>query len=133
MRTKIFINLAVKDLNKSKEFFEKLGYTFNPQFTDDTGACLVISDEIYAMLLTHPKFKEFTQKEIVDTTKNIEVITALSFESREKVEEMMTKVLDAGGTEVPRPQDYDFMFLKAFEDLDGHIWEIFWMDESKIK
>ena len=133
MRTKIFINLAVKDLNKSKEFFEKLGYTFNPQFTDDTGACLVISDEIYAMLLTHPKFKEFTQKEIVDTTKNIEVITALSFESREKVEEMMTKVLDAGGTEVPRPQDYDFMFLKAFEDLDGHTWEIFWMDESKIK
>ena len=133
MRTKIFINLAVKDLNKSKEFFEKLGYTFNPQFTDDTGACLVISDEIYAMLLTHPKFKEFTQKEIVDTTKNIEVITALSFESREKVEEMMTKVLDAGGTEVPRSQDYDFMFLKAFEDLDGHTWEIFWMDESKIK
>ena len=132
MATQIFVNLPVKDLNKSMAFFKSIGYSFNPQFTDETAACLVISNEIYAMLLTHEKFKEFTTKEIVDATKSTEVLIALSTESKAEVNTMLDKVIKAGGKEFRQPMDYGFMFSRSFEDLDGHVWEILWMDPKSI-
>lgn len=132
MATQIFINLAVKDLTKSMEFFTKLGYTFNPQFTDDTAACMVISETIYAMLLTHKKFKEFTPKDIADSTKTTEVMIALSADSKDKVNELVDKAIAAGGTKTREPKDYGFMFERSFNDLDGHIWEVIWMDPAAI-
>jgi predicted lactoylglutathione lyase len=133
MPTKIFVNLAVKDLERSKEFFKQLGFTFNPQFTDETAACMVIADDIYAMLLTRPKFKEFTKKEVADAHKTTEVLTCLSFDSKEKVNEVVDGAIAAGGTEAREPQDYGFMYGRSFNDLDGHIWEIIWMDPSHIQ
>ncbi|MEJ7677841.1 MAG: VOC family protein [Segetibacter sp.] len=122
------MNLPVKDLNKSKEFFNKIGFTINPQFTDETAACVVISEDIYAMILTHAKFKEFTKKEIADSTKTTEVLTCLSSESKDKVNEMVDKAIAAGATEARDPMDYGFMYARSFNDPDGHIWEIMWMD-----
>ncbi|HYE75932.1 MAG TPA: VOC family protein [Blastocatellia bacterium] len=133
MSKKIFVNLPVKDLNKSKEFFTKLGYSFNQQFTNDNAACLVISDNIYAMLLTHGFFKTFTPKEICDATKSTEVLICLSCESREQVDELISKAVQAGGTTYKEPQDHGFMYGNAFQDLDGHIWELMRMDQSAIK
>lgn len=128
MTTKIFVNLPVKDLEKSKAFFAKLGYRFNPQFTDETAACMVITDDIYAMLLTKAKFKEFTKKAIADATQTTEVLTCLSVDSKAKVDEMLDAALEAGATEARDPMDYGFMYGRSFNDLDGHIWEIIWMD-----
>jgi predicted lactoylglutathione lyase len=133
MSTKIFVNLAVKDLDRSMAFFKQLGFTFNPQFTDQTAACMVVTDDIYAMLLTHPKFKEFTQKDIADAHKTTEVLTALSFDSKTKVNEIIDKAVAAGGTEAREPFDYGFMYGRSFNDLDGHIWEVFWMDPSHVR
>ena len=133
MATKIFVNLAVKDLDRSKAFFDRLGFTFNPQFTDQTAACMAITDDIYAMLLTHPKFKEFTKKDIADAHKTTEVLTCLSFGSKEKVNEIVDRAIAAGGTEAREPQDYGFMYGRSFNDPDGHIWEIIWMDPSHIQ
>lgn len=133
MARKIFVNLAVKDLEKSKNFFTKLGFTFNEQFTDETAASMVIADGIYSMLLTEPKFKTFTKKELVDAKKSTEVLTALSAESKEEVDAMMDKVKSAGGTEFRATEDYGWMYGRSFEDLDGHVWEIFWMDPNHIK
>jgi uncharacterized protein len=130
MATKIFVNLPVKDLQRSMEFWQALGYSFNPKFTDDTAACMVITDDIYSMLLTHSKFKEFTPKEISDSSRSTEVLTALSCDSKEEVNRIMEKVLNAGGTEARPPDDYGFMYSRSFNDPDGHIWEIFWMDPS---
>lgn len=131
MATKIFVNLPVKDLTKTTEFFTKLGYTFNPQFTDENATCMVIDDAqgIYAMLLVEPFFKTFIPNhEIADSEKTKEVLTALSCESREAVDQMMEKALAAGAIE-PRPaQDLGFMYGRAFQDLDNHIWELFYMD-----
>ncbi|HSB84426.1 MAG TPA: VOC family protein [Nitrosarchaeum sp.] len=132
MGTKVFINLPVKDLNKSKEFFAKLGFTFNPQFTDKNAACMVISEENYAMLLVESFFKTFTKKEIVNAKTGTEVLVALSAESKAKVDEMLTKALAAGAKETREPQDHGFMYGRSLEDLDGHIWEIFWMDPKAI-
>jgi predicted lactoylglutathione lyase len=131
--TKIFVNLPVADLEKSMAFFRQLGFSFNPQFTDDTAACMVISDDIYAMLLTHAKFKEFTRKPISDAHQSTEVLTALSFESRAKVDEIAGKALAAGGTEARETFDYGFMYGRSINDLDGHIWEMFWMDPAAVK
>ncbi len=128
MATKIFVNLPVKDLNSSKDFFTKIGFTINPQFTDETAACVVISEDIYAMILTHTKFKEFTKKEIADSTKTTEVLTCLSTDSKDKVNEMVNKAISAGATEANDAMDYGFMYARSFNDLDGHIWEIMWMD-----
>jgi hypothetical protein len=133
MPTKIFVNLAVKDLDKSISFFKALGFTFNPQFTDQTAACMVISSDIYAMLLTHEKFKQFTKKPIADARQMTEVLTALSCDSKAEVNALLDKAIAAGGTETRPPQDYGFMYGRSFDDLDGHIWEIFWMDPSAIK
>lgn len=132
MATKIFVNLPIKDLGKSQDFFTKLGYSFNPQFSDENAACLVISEDIYAMLLTEPFFKTFTKKEIADARKSTEVLVALSSESKQEVDDLLRKALAAGATEAREPQDHGFMYGRSFEDLDGHIWEIFWMDPSAI-
>ena len=130
MPTKIFVNLPVKNLDSSMDFFKGLGFSFNPQFTDETAACMVISDHIYAMLLTENKFKEFTKKEIADATKTTEVLTALSTDSKDKVNSLVDTALASGATEAREPMDYGFMFGRSFNDLDGHIWEIFHMDMS---
>ncbi len=128
MSTKIFVNPPVKDLDRSKAFFAKLGYTFNPKFTDATAACMVISEDIYSMLLTEARFKDFATKPVVDAHKATEVLIALSQDSRERVNEVVDTAIKAGASE-PRPaDDYGFMFQRSFADLDGHVWEIFWMD-----
>ena len=134
MSKKIFVNMPVKDLNKSKEFFSKLGYTFNNQFSDESGACMVVSDDIYAMLLSHEKFKSFSPKEICDTTKSQEVLICLSCDSRSEVDDIVGKALAAGGTLAQKePMDYGFMYGNSFYDLDGHAWENFWMDPNHVQ
>lgn len=133
MFTNIFVNLPVKDLEKTKAFFTKLGLTFNAQFTDEKAASLVIGPNIYAMLITEPFFKTFTTREIADTTKTTEVLLALSVESREKVDEVVSLAVEAGGKEHRPAQDYGWMYTKNFEDLDGHIWEVLWMDPAHIQ
>ena len=109
MATKIFVNLPVKNLNKSIEFFTKLGFTFNPQFTDETATCMIVADDIFVMLLTEDKFKTFTPKEICDATKSTEVLVCLSSESRAKVDDMVRKAVAAGGTTYNDPQNHGFM------------------------
>ena len=131
MISKIFVNLPVKDLGKSMAFFKAVGFSFNPQFTDKTAACMVMSDDIYAMLLTHDKVKEFTKKPIADARKTTELLTALAVENKAKVNELADKAIKAGGTEAYAPKDYGFMFARSFEDPDGHIWEVFWMDPTQ--
>ena len=133
MVSKIFVNLPVKDLDKSMGFFKAIGFSFNPQFTDKTAACMVMSDDIYAMLLTHDKVKEFTKKPIADANKTLEVLTALAVESKAKVNELADKAINACGKEAYSPKDYGFMFTRSFEDPDGHIWELFWMDETQVQ
>lgn len=130
---KIFVNLPVKDLDASIAFFKAVGFSFNPQFTDETAACMVMSEDIYAMLLTHAKVKEFSKKAIANAHKTTEVLTALSVETKEKVNEIADKALKAGGAETYPPKDYGFMFGRSFEDPDGHIWEVFWMDPSHVQ
>ena len=132
MATKIFVNLPVKNLDKSMAFFERLGFSFNAQFTDETAACMVVSGDIYVMLLTHDKFKLFTPKAIADATKSTEVLVCLSSESRKKVDEMVRKAVAAGGTTYNEPQDHGFMYGHGFQDLDGHIWEILFMEPSAV-
>ncbi|MGQ0484768.1 MAG: VOC family protein [Hyphomicrobiales bacterium] len=133
MATKIFVNLPVRDLKKSMDFFTRLGFKFNPQFTDETAACMVISEDIYSMLLTHAKFREFTPKAIADATKATEVLTGLSMDSRAKVDSLVETALKAGATPARDPKDHGFMYERSFNDLDGHIWEIFWMDPGAVK
>jgi predicted lactoylglutathione lyase len=132
MATKIFVNLPVKDLNRSIAFFTKLKYTFNPQFTDENATCMIISEDIYAMLLVEKFFKTFTPKTIPDAGKSTEVILALSADSRQDVDEMIARVLGAGGKESREIQDLGFMYSRGFEDPDGHLWEIFYMDPNTI-
>lgn len=132
MSTKIFVNLPVQHLDKSVEFFSRLGFSFNPQFTDETATCMIVSDDIFVMLLTEAKFKMFTPKEVCDATKSTEVLVCLSTESREKVDEMVRKAVAAGGTTYSQPQDHGFMYVHSFQDLDGHIWELMHMDPSAV-
>jgi predicted lactoylglutathione lyase len=129
----IFVNLPVKDLVKSMAFFEALGFSFNPQFTDETAACMVISDTIFAMLLTHEKFAGFSPKPIADTSKTTEVLIALSRDDREAVDAIVKAALAAGGSTFNQPQDHGFMYGHAFRDLDGHVWEVFWMDPAAVQ
>ncbi len=127
-----FRESAGKNLNKSVEFFTKLGFKFNAQFTDETATCMIVGEDIFVMLLTQAKFKTFIPKPISDATKSTEVVVALSSESREKVDEMVRKAVAAGGSTYNEPQDHGFMYGHGFQDLEGHIWEIFWMDPSTI-
>lgn len=133
MSTKIFINLPVADLEKSKAFYKSLGFSFNPQFTDDKAACLIISEHNYAMLLTHDFFKSFLRKPMADARKETGVLIAISRESRGAVDELVTAALQAGAAEPREPQEYGFMYGRCFEDPDGHIWEPMWMDPGQVQ
>ncbi|MEU2771801.1 VOC family protein [Streptomyces sp. NPDC007162] len=129
----IFVNLATDDVAASRKFFTELGYTINPQFSTDDCACVVISDTIIAMLLSKQRYADFTKKEIADSTKTSEVLICLSAESREKVDELVEKAVAAGGTANDDVQDQGFMYGRSFEDLDGHSWEVVWMDPAAVQ
>jgi predicted lactoylglutathione lyase len=130
---KMFVNFPVRDLKRSMDFFKKLGYTFNPQFTNDDAACMVIGEDNFAMLLTEKFFKTFTTKTIADSTKSVEALVALSCENRKAVDDIVRKALAAGGRKYREAQDQGFMYSWGFEDPDGHIWEYFWMDPAAIQ
>ncbi len=131
MLRQIFVNLPIRDLQKSQTFFRALDLEFNPQFSNDKGACLMIAENIYAMLLVEPFFQTFTKLPICDARKSTEVLIALSCDNRGEVEALVAKAVAAGGTTPNAPQDHGFMYQHGFTDLDGHQWEVFWMDESK--
>ena len=133
MAHKIFVNLPTKDLKRSRAFWESMGYSFNPQFSDDTAACLVFSEDIYAMLLTHPKFKEFIDKPIVDTDAQAAAIICLSADSKDEVHRLVDAAVKAGGKEHRPMMDYGFMIQRSFADLDGHNWEVVFMDPSHVQ
>ena len=132
MATQIFVNLPVKDLNKTIGFFTKLGFKFNPKFTDENATCMIVGEGIFVMLLVEKFFKRFTKKKIYDAKKSAGAILALSVESRKKVDEMIKKVIAAGGKETRKAEDYGWMYGRAFEDINGHLWEAFYMNESKM-
>ncbi len=133
MPRKIFVNLPVKDLNKSKGFFARLGFTFNPQFTDETATCMIVSEEAFVMLLVESRFKDFTKKELCDPATHTEAILAVSAESPEQVDELVYKALAAGGQPANEPMDHGFMYGSSFQDLDGHLWEVIWMDPGALR
>jgi len=132
MVTKIFLNLPVKDLQRTITFFTQLGFSFNPKFTDDKATCLIIGENIYAMLLLEEFYKTFTEKEICDAAKSSEVLISVMVESREAVDKMIEKVVNAGGSEYMETKDYGWMYHRSFLDLDKHHWEVFFMDESQM-
>jgi len=132
METQIFLNLPVKDLNKSIQFFTELGFTFNPKFTDDKATCMIIGDKSFAMLIIEEFYKTFTHKEICDAGKSSEVLISVSVENREKVDEIISKVIKAGGSEYMEVKDHGWMYHRSFLDLDNHHWEVFFMDESQF-
>ena len=127
---KMFLNLAVGDLDASVEFFTKLGFAFDERFTDETATCMLVGEDAYVMLLTRPRFEEFSKKPVVDPAAQIEAMVALSGESREEVDAFADKALDLGGSQAAEPSDLGFMYSRSFYDLDGHHWEIFWMDPA---
>ncbi|MFG2939064.1 VOC family protein [Streptomyces sp. NPDC048282] len=129
----IFMNLATDDVAASRKFFTELGYTINPQFSNDDCSCVVISDTIVAMLLGKQRYADFTKKEIADSRKTSEVLICLSAESREKVDELVEKAVAAGGTANDDVQDHGFMYGRSFDDLDGHSWEVMWMDPAAVQ
>jgi predicted lactoylglutathione lyase len=128
-----YVNLAVADLAKSKAFFEALGFAFDPQFTDPSAACLALGPSHYAMLLNEARFKDFTPYPLVDAHRSTEVLVALQLGSRAQVEQVMAKALAAGGNDFRPPDDHGWMYGRAFQDLDGHIWEIFFMDVAAMQ
>lgn len=127
---KLFVNLPVRDLKKSIEFFTQLGFSFNPKFTDHTATCMILSEEAYVMLLTEARFKDFAKKQLSDARTATEGIFALSADSRAEVDELVKKAIAAGGTHALDPMDLGFMYGWSFYDLDGHHWEVFWMDPA---
>jgi predicted lactoylglutathione lyase len=130
---KIFVNLPVRELNRSMEFFRKLGFDFNPQFTDDKAACMIVSEEAFVMLLTEPFFKTFTKNQLCDTSRATEGLFALSCGSRAEVDDMVKKAVAAGGKQAMEPMDHGFMYGWSFYDPDGHHWEVHWMDPKAIQ
>ncbi len=128
-----FVNLPVKELQKSIAYFEALGFAFDPQFTDDSAACLILGPSHYAMLITQPRFKDFTPYALVDAHRNTEVLVALQLGSRAQVDDVTNKALAAGGKDFRPPEDHGWMYGRAFQDLDGHIWEPFFMDVEAMK
>ncbi|PWV51488.1 VOC family protein [Chitinophaga sp. S165] len=130
MATQIFVNLPVKDLEKTKAFFSAMGFSFNEQFTDEKAACLIIGENIFAMLLMEDFFRSFIKKDIADASKFAEVINAFSVETKERVNELVDKALAAGAVAYSEPQDYGWMYSRAFQDLDGHLWEVVFTDMS---
>jgi predicted lactoylglutathione lyase len=132
MATKVFINLPVKNLDNTMAFFTGLGFSFNPQFTDDKAACMVISDSIFAMMLSEAYFKTFTRKEVCDARKATEVLIALDAGSREEVQQLVAKAKELGAEVYAEPQDYGWMYQHSFADPDGHQWELAYMDMSQM-
>jgi predicted lactoylglutathione lyase len=130
---KIFVNLAVRELERSKEFFTKLGFTFEPKFTDEKAACMIVSPEAFVMLLEEPFFKTFTRRELCDTTRQTEGLFALECGSRAEVDEMVETALGAGGSRAMDPMDHGFMYGWSFYDPDGHHWEVLWMDPKALE
>jgi predicted lactoylglutathione lyase len=128
MTTKMFINLPVKDLDRTKVFFSKLGFSYDPRFTDEKAACMIINQDGYVMLLSEPFFKTFTRKKVADARKSAEVLNTISADSREQVNEILKTALDNGARESMEPQDNGYMYGRSFDDLDGHTWEVMWMD-----
>ena len=128
MTRRIFVNLPIKNMDRAKAFFSALGFSFNPQFTNEQGACMVVAEDIFVMLLVEPFFQTFTKKDISDANKSTEVLVCLSCESRAEVDALVKKALAAGGKVPNAPQDHGFMYGHGFEDLDGHIWELMYMD-----
>ncbi|MCK6562879.1 VOC family protein [candidate division KSB1 bacterium] len=132
-RPKIFVNLPAKDLNRSVAFFTKLGYKFNPQFTDEKATCMIVGEDIFVMLLVEKFFKTFTPKAIADAQRSTETLVALSAKSREEVNRIVETALAAGARRYAEPKDHGFMYQWGFEDLDGHIWEYLWMDPAQVQ
>jgi uncharacterized protein len=132
MHKQIFVNLPVKDLERSIDFFTRLGYTFNAKFTDENATCMIVGENLFVMLLVESYFKSFITKPVSDAKKSTEVLIALNVESRAKVDEHVAKAVKAGGRTLSPPKDHGFMYQHAFEDLDGHQWEIFWMDPKAV-
>jgi hypothetical protein len=132
MTTKIFINLPVKDLQKSVDFYTKIGFTVNPQFTNEIAACMVIDESMFVMLLTYGHFQHFTKKEIADAKKTTQVLIAIDVESKEKVIELVATAKAAGGDIYMEAADHGWMYQHSFADLDGHQWELGYMDMSKF-
>ena len=130
MATKIYVHLPVKNLDRSVEFFSKLGFDFNPQFTDEKGTCMIVGEDIYVMLLLEEYFRTFTKKRVLDATKGTEVILALSADTRERVDELVNKATDAGGSTPNHKQDHGYMYGWGFQDLDGHLWEVIYVEGS---
>ena len=133
MPTNIFVSLPVKDLKKSMAFYEALGYKMNPQASDETAACIIISDTISVMLATHEKFQEISPKPISDATKFCQVLLSLTCESREALDALVSKAVAAGGTKAHEPEDYGFMYQCGFYDPDGHGWGLTWMNPSGVQ
>ena len=127
---KMFVNLPVRNLKRTMEFFTALGFKFDPKFTDENAACMVVSDEAYVMLLAGPFFRTFTKREPPDTSRYTEVLLALSCDSRAEVDDLVKKAVSAGGSHAMDPTDHGFMYGWSFYDPDGHHWEVFWMDPS---
>lgn len=132
MATQIFVNLPVRDLDRSVAFFGALGFTFNPQFTDENATCMIVGDNIFVMLLVEPYFLTFTRKSLCDAKTSAEVIVAVSVGERAKVDELVARAVAAGATTPSEPKDHGFMYLHGFEDLDGHLWELFHMDPAGL-
>ncbi|NSC22264.1 glyoxalase [Streptomyces albus subsp. chlorinus] len=133
MSRKIFVNLPVKDLNRSIDFFTKCGFSFDPRFTDENATCMVVGEDIRVMLLVEPFFRSFSRREIPDTARTSEVLVALSAESREEVDELVERALDAGAEAHGEPQADGPMYGRSFTDPDGHIWEVMWMDPTALE
>lgn len=134
MTQMIFVNLPVTDVARSKAFYEAVGFTNNKQFSDETGACMVLSESICVMLLSHPKWAQFTKKTIPDARKVAQVLLCISRDNRDAVDAIVAAASRAGGTPDPTPQqDFGFMYGRSFEDPDGHIWETMWMDAAAMK
>lgn len=128
MSTQIFVNLPVKDLPRSIDFFTRLGYRFDPQFTNESGTCMIIDENIFVMLLTEPFFQGFTPKPVSDAMQSTEVLICLSCESRDHVNDLVSKAIQAGGTTPNPSKDYGFMYQHGYQDLDGHLWELVYME-----
>ena len=129
----IFVNLAVEDLGRAVDFFTALGFSFDERFTDETATCMIVSDQAFVMLLTRERFQDFTKRELADPRKQTEAIVALSAESREGVDEFTDKALASGGQPANDPIEMDFMYGRSFYDPDGHLWEVMWMDTSRLE
>jgi len=130
---KLFVNLAVRDLPRAMAFWRKLGFSFNPQFTDDHAACMIVSDDAYVMLLSEARFRDFAKKPVSDPSKQTEALYCLSASSRGEVDQLVRTAIESGGSAAAAPQDHGMVYVSSFNDPDGHHWEVAWMDPSAIQ